>query len=110
MFASLKAELSVRRVPINFCTFLIYIFQLAAGKISLTTDLWSDRKLTSFTALTAHFLILDGGVLQPRDALIAFHHMKGSHDGVALAKVLIEMTDRMGITDNVCVYLVLDTM
>jgi hypothetical protein len=47
--------------------------QTALGRISFTSDCWSDPNLTSFLALTAHFMVRDSnGQLILRNHLLAF--------------------------------------
>ncbi|KAG2337339.1 hypothetical protein BDR05DRAFT_841823, partial [Suillus weaverae] len=47
----------------------------AQGKISFTSDLWSDQKLCPFLALTAHWIAKEEqtSVLVLKAALITFH-------------------------------------
>lgn len=43
--------------------------------------------------------------IQPKMALIAFHRVRGRHDGKSLAITLVELLDRAGITLKVSVHL-----
>jgi hypothetical protein len=56
--------------------------------------------------ITAHWiareLITNSLVLKA--ALIAFHCLRGSHDGKALAEATIQLLDRAGITANVSAF------
>ena len=72
------------------------------GKVSLTADLWSDSVLKAYMAITAHYLLEDNGKLLLRSGLIAFHHIPGKHDAKTLAQHFVALTDRAGITTNVC--------
>jgi hypothetical protein len=76
---------------------------LAVGKVSFTSDLWSDKNLRSYLCLTAHWIARDKrtGALELKCALIAFHNVTGRHDGVNLANVLVALLDRAGVTANV---------
>ena len=40
-------------------------------------------------------------VSQLDSALLAFHHVKGTHDGERLAKIALNITNRAGVTENV---------
>ena len=53
--------------------------------------------------LTAHWLAYNKqtGALELRCALIAFHNVTGTHDGVHLANILLALLDRAGITARV---------
>jgi len=72
------------------------------GKISLTTDIWSNQKLLAFLVLTAHWLSINDGKLSLHAALIGFHHMTGKHSDKAIANALVLILERVGILDKVC--------
>ena len=90
-------------------------FQQCLGKISFTTDLWSDPNLSPFMAVTAHWIetttiqTADGPqyILKLRADLIAFHHLPGRHTGEHLAEAFLQVLDRIGITSNVCMLVVI---
>jgi hypothetical protein len=69
------------------------------GKISLTTDIWSDLLLRPYLAVTAHYLSKDqaSGALLLRAALIAFRYVPESHTGKNLADILLSLLHRAGI-------------
>ena len=77
--------------------------QNAAGQVSLTTDIWSDQNRQPYLAITAHWIakIEDTTALKPMVALIAFHRVRGRHDGKSLGKTIMELLDRAKITVNV---------
>lgn len=79
--------------------------QRAQGKISFTSDLWSDKKLRPFMALTAHWIAKEEKtlVLVLRVALIAFHHIPGSHTGKSLGSTLLHLLDRADVAKDVSV-------
>ena len=87
-------------------------WQGALGKISLTTDGWDDQSLCSFIAVTAHYLArLDQtsscgqkGAMKLEGDLICFLPMPGHHFGTLLAKGLLFVTDRAGITNEVILF------
>lgn len=58
--------------------------------------------------MTAHWLAKVGetDALAFKTALIAFHRLRGSHDGKSLANVVLRLLDRAGITMKVlyCCY------
>ncbi|OBZ73092.1 Zinc finger BED domain-containing protein 4 [Grifola frondosa] len=72
----------------------------SVGKISLTTDIWSCMKLRRYLAITAHWMMRDekSHSLHLKAALIAFHRLYGKHNSQNLAKVVLKLLDRAGIT------------
>ncbi|KAF9537737.1 hypothetical protein CPC08DRAFT_651642, partial [Agrocybe pediades] len=82
----------------------------ALGKVSLTTDLWSDPNLSPFMAVTAHWIQTDikdtpegrQYELKLRAELIGFHRVPGHHDGEHLAQAFLFVTDRISVTPKVC--------
>jgi hypothetical protein len=81
------------------------------GKISFTTDGWSDPNQTSFMAVTAHWIEatdekIPNGVkkkLRLRADLIGFHKLPGRHTGEHLAHCFLFITDRIQITSKVSI-------
>jgi hypothetical protein len=83
------------------------------GKISLTTDVWSDPNLTSFMAVTAHWI--EGvevktmaGIqkkLEMRADLIGFHMIPGRHTGKHLAHCFHFILEQLKITQKACLSL-----
>lgn len=73
------------------------------GKISLTSNLWTDPELRPFMAITAHWIEDINGTLRLRADLITFHHTPGNHTGANTLKVFHEMVERAGITRNVII-------
>jgi hypothetical protein len=53
--------------------------------------------------MTAHWISKPEGSssLQLKGALIAFHRLRGRHDGKTLAKTVVELLDRAGVTVKV---------
>lgn len=72
----------------------------AVGKISFTSDIWSDSNRRPYLALTAHWIARDEatGALRLKAGLIAFHDLPGSHTGKALAVTMLRLIDRAGAT------------
>jgi hypothetical protein len=56
-------------------------------------------------ALTAHWIARanNSSILVLNAALIAFHHIPGSHTGELLADVILHLLDRAGVTNKVSV-------
>ncbi|KAJ2921370.1 hypothetical protein H1R20_g15725, partial [Candolleomyces eurysporus] len=81
----------------------------AVGKISLTTDLWSDPNLRPFMAVTAHWIeaktvqTAEGPVtnLNLRADLIAFYNLPGRHTGKHLGTALLHVLDRLKIAGKI---------
>ncbi|EUC58850.1 HAT family dimerization protein, partial [Rhizoctonia solani AG-3 Rhs1AP] len=72
--------------------------QSSRGSISLTSDLWSDIRIRSFMAVTAHYI--DAlGILH--DHLIAFRKLDGHHTGINIAHALHEVLQESGIADKI---------
>ena len=71
--------------------------------MSLTTDAWSNTNLTSFLGVTAHYIVREPGTgrLILRSGLLAFRHIRGSHTGENLSKVLFEIVCEMEIANRV---------
>ena len=75
-----------------------------SSDISLTLDIWTDRRMHSFLGVTAHLLI--AGV--PDSRLIAFRSFSGSHTGQHIADALegivvqheLQSKIRFCVTDN----------
>jgi hypothetical protein len=88
------------------------VFQKSLGKISFTTDVWSDSNLASFMATTAHWIEprteKHQGVSQIKLALradlIGFTHIPGRHTGEHLAHALLQVLDRIQITERVDIF------
>jgi hypothetical protein len=79
--------------------------QASMGKISVTMDIWSDQNLRPFLAMTAHWVAKVEGTttFQLKTALIAFHRLRGRHNGKALAETVMDILDRAEITGKVSV-------
>lgn len=87
--------------------------QDALGKLSLTTDLWSDKNLSPFMAVTTHWIEArlketpEGPQyeLKLRSELVGFHRVPGRHDGEHLAQAFLYVIDRLSITSKVSLIL-----
>jgi hypothetical protein len=102
-FEQLRRDLAVSLVYLLQYFFSGFCIQMALGQISFTMDIWSDPLLQSYLALTAHWIAEVPGTsaLQLKTALIAFHRLCGSHSGRLLAKTVMRLLDRAGITAKV---------
>ncbi|KAF8235399.1 hypothetical protein L208DRAFT_1179125, partial [Tricholoma matsutake] len=81
----------------------------SVGKISFTTDTWSNPNQSSFMAVTAHWIEsveeqTHTGTekkLQLRSNLVGFHKLPGHHTGEHIAHCFLFITDRLKITAKV---------
>jgi hypothetical protein len=79
----------------------------SVGKISFTADIWSSKGMHSYLAITAHWLGPrgDDGQVVLRQALLAFHHIRGAHNGQQIARIVFNILENAGIIRNVIIYL-----
>ncbi|KAF4617427.1 hypothetical protein D9613_006423 [Agrocybe pediades] len=81
---------------------LVSDLQNSEGRISFTSDLWSDPNLRSFMAVTAHFLLKDEHTnLVTKNRLVAFRHISGSHSGKHLAEQFLLILKELGIAHKI---------
>jgi hypothetical protein len=88
---------------------LLNNWQKPLGKISFTTDVWSDPNLASFMGVTAHWTegvevrTMTGPQkkLELRSDLVGFLNIPGRHTGKHLAECFMFILDRMNITEKV---------
>ena len=72
----------------------------AARYVSLTVDIWTDRRQHSFLAATVHFF--ENGV--PQSKLASFKSFKGSHTGDRIGESLDAIIEEFGIRSKlVCI-------
>jgi len=105
----LEEEIKVRHTcsQLTFC--LSFFWKDALGKISLTTDMWTDPNLSPFMAVTAHWIETkvtqtpEGPQyeLKLRAELIGFHRVPGHHDGEHLCQAFLYIIDRLSIASAV---------
>ena len=77
-------------------------------------DIWTDSLLCPFLAITAHWIEetikeTSNGLqkqLKLRANLIGFQHLPGRHDGRHICQAFLLNLDRLGIADNVGIYLI----
>ncbi|QRW13009.1 AC9 transposase [Ceratobasidium sp. AG-Ba] len=70
----------------------------ARGRVSLTSDLWSDSNLRSFMAVTAHYINECGDL---KDHLISFRKIEGRHTGENVANALFSVLQESSIAKQV---------
>ena len=81
-----------------------YIYQVALGRVSLTSDMWQDPNKRSFMAVTAHWIARgSSNRLELLSALIAFREVEGCHTGNHLGQVLFDIVQDIGIAHKVCI-------
>ena len=86
------------------------VSQNSMGKISFTTDMWSDPNKTRFMAVTAHWIEATTQetshgrqyILKLRADLIGFHWVPGRHDGEHLAHAFLHILDHVSVSKKVC--------
>jgi hypothetical protein len=78
------------------------LFQSALGRISFTSDCWSDPNLASFLAITAHFIARKNGSLVLCNKLLAFRIIEGAHDGENLARIIFAILKEAHLLGKVC--------
>lgn len=66
--------------------------------ISLTTDLWSDKQLTSYLGLTGHFLNDSG---QLTSTVLLFKVFRQRHSAEKIGKTLEKAFDQLKIRDKI---------
>jgi hypothetical protein len=76
------------------------------GRISFTSDIWSDPNLTSFLAMTAHFCHRPHGPgsLEIAHRLLAFRVVQGSHDGDNVGQIMFDIVKEAGAHRKVIWY------
>jgi hypothetical protein len=80
-----------------------FLIQASVGRVSFTLDIWSDQRCGAYLAITAHWIANVEGTtaLGFKTALIAFHRLHRRHDGRAIARTVIHLLDRAGVTVKV---------
>ncbi|KAF5333840.1 hypothetical protein D9758_017432 [Tetrapyrgos nigripes] len=80
-------------------------FEKALGKISFTSDMWTNSNMMPFLAVTAHWIetmtmtnAKDKVELKLRAELIGFHRIPGRHDGKHLGHAMLYIFDRVNLS------------
>jgi hypothetical protein len=76
-------------------------FQDAPGRISLTFDAWTSKIMTSYLAITGHWIDTE---YKLRSELLAFSEIDGSHSGENIAHELLKVLKRYNIQEKVSVH------
>ena len=111
VFWSPEKETRGKSVQIHFAYSILFItHQDAPRKISFTADIWSNQSCYPYLAVTAHWIERNKSShhLKLWAALIAFHHLQGSHNGGHLVNIVFHILGRVGVTTKVCgLYLII---
>jgi len=68
-----------------------------SSDVSLTTDIWTDRRAHAFLAVTVHVF----GEGKPNSYLLDFKSFDGSHTGTRIAEALENSVSRYGIQEKI---------
>ncbi|XP_037539816.1 zinc finger BED domain-containing protein 6-like [Nematolebias whitei] len=77
------------------------------SSVSLTTDLWSDRRLRSFLGVTAHVCYKSKDSYALESYLLDCRRFTGRHTGEHIASAFEEITEEYGIHDKIS-YIITD--
>ena len=89
---------------------LLTFWQNAAGKVSLTGDIWDDKSMHTYFGITAHYLVHVNSSVRTnsplilRASLIQFLPVPSKHCAQDIARALLFVTDRAEITNKVCLF------
>jgi hypothetical protein len=101
LVSDLKQSITVRKSPNLIKSVVSASVQAAPGKVSITIDGWmADYSKKSFLGVTAHWIEVSNSKWTLRSAVIAFRTVSGSHTGENLARYLLSLCDRVGITSH----------
>ena len=73
----------------------------ASSFVSLTTDLWSDRKMRSFLGVTAHIWCESEDSVTLESYLLDCRHFKGRHTSDRIASAFEEITEEYDIRQKI---------
>jgi hypothetical protein len=72
------------------------------GRISLTSDLWTDKNMTSFMAVTLHWIARSHeGELELLTALGGFRWVRDKHSGENIAARFVDILEELDILDKI---------
>jgi len=99
-FHVLRGDLAVSVSTALFTLTEVWVSKNAMGRILFTADIWSNQDRVSYLAMTAHWIarVEETSTLHLKCALIAFHRLRKRHTGKSLAKTVIHLLDRAGVT------------
>lgn len=69
--------------------------------VSVTVDIWSDRRMRGFLGVTVHYMEKDEESLQLKSNLLSFDRFKGSHTAERICKQFEAACDEFDIKDKV---------
>lgn len=76
--------------------------QSSLGRISFTSDIWSDPNLASYMGISVHFCAKDiSDRLALLSRLLAFRVVPGSHCGANMARIFFDILEKAGILRKV---------
>lgn len=73
----------------------------APGRVSFTTDLWTDPALNPFMSVTAHWIDESEDPWKVECRLIAFKHMPSSHTGKVLGDAFVDVLRHNGLMEKI---------
>ncbi|KAL7379703.1 hypothetical protein ABVT39_004336 [Epinephelus coioides] len=74
----------------------IKVLLAGADHVSVTVDIWSDRRMRGFLGVTGHVLATSEGV-QLKSYLLACNRFKGTHTGERISEAFDSICDEYGI-------------
>lgn len=72
-----------------------------ADNVSVTVDIWSDRRMRGFLGVTAHWLSTENLSLQLKSQLLACNRFKGSHTGERICEEFEQICEEYQIRRKV---------
>lgn len=72
-----------------------------ADNVSVTVDIWSDRRMRGFLGVTAHWLSTEDLSLQLKSQLLACNRFKGSHTGERICEEFEQICEEYQIRRKV---------
>ncbi|XP_048084331.1 uncharacterized protein LOC125284431 [Alosa alosa] len=104
-----RSTISEKRIPVlvNQVKQTIVERLQSQPSVSVTVDIWSDRRLRSFLGVTAHAVHCSNGscVLEPY--LLECRRFTGRHSGERISAAFEEILEEYGIAQKVC-YIITD--
>lgn len=83
------------------------LIQNSLGRISITSDIWSRGNLEPYMAITAHYFVNQSGRLTLQSRLIAFRILHGSHTGLHMADLCMNVLEEFEITNKVLTFVMI---
>ncbi|XDV31501.1 hypothetical protein PO909_002492 [Leuciscus waleckii] len=104
-----RSTISEKRIPVlvNQVKQTIVERLQSQPSVSVTVDIWSDRRLRSFLGVTAHAVHCSNGSCVPEPYLLECRRFTGRHSGERISAAFEEILEEYGITQKVC-YIIAD--